>query len=339
MNIRHLPLSLTALALGALLVAPASAEEIVLKSATALPRNLSLTHTFLNVSKEISAKAKGKLRIHYLGGPDVTPPRKVAQALQRGVIDLLHSPASYYNGTISEVDAILAAERTPPEVRANGGMDMLEKIWNKKLNAHILGWYESGFQASPDAPVIGLYNLYFTQKPKMDATKGLDLTGLKMRATATYRPLLKALGATPVGMKSSEIYVGLQRSVVNGFGWPGVAISGLGLTGIVKYRVDPSFYKGNNLVLINLDKWNALPQDLRALMTKSYRDGELRSNMYVAADAKKEELAMKKGGMKIITLTGKAAKAYHKLAVDLIWQRLEKRSPKNTAALRAKFAK
>ena len=339
MHIRNLWIPLAAFAVIALAPNSASSQEVVLKSATALPSNLSLVQTFLAIGKEINEKAKGKLRIDYLGGPEVTPPSKAAQAIKRGVIDLLHSPSGYYAGAVPEGDAILASERTPAEIRANGGLAILEKIWNKALNAHILGWYASGFQDTKDSPIVDLYNLYFTEKPPLDPAKGLNLKGMKMRSTPTYRPLLEALGAVPVGMKSSEIYVGLQRGVVNGFAWPGVAITGLGLGDVVKYRVDPGFYRGNNMVIINLDKWNSLSQEMKDLLTKSYEEGEVRDNVYLAADARKEAATLQKAGMQIIELDANAAAAYHKLAIDVIWKRLEKRSPEHAKALRAKFAK
>ncbi|OGA47384.1 MAG: hypothetical protein A3G25_18775 [Betaproteobacteria bacterium RIFCSPLOWO2_12_FULL_63_13] len=339
MHVRKLCISLATLAVVALPATPAGAEELVLKSATGLPRNLSLVQTYLTVSKEINEKAKGKLRIDYLGGPDVTPPSKLANALKRGVVDIIHCPSGYYAGVVPEGDAILASERSPAEIRANGGMALLEKIWNKALNAHILGWYAAGFQDTKDSPIVNLYNLYFTEKPPLDAVKGLNLKGMKIRSTPTYRPLLEALGATPVGMKGSEIYVGLQRGVVQGFGWPGVAITGLGLGEVVKYRVDPGFYKGNNMVIINLDTWNKLSPDLKALLDKSFEEGEVRDNMYIAADARSETAKMQKAGMQIIKLDPKSAAAYQKVSIDVIWNRLEKRVPDTAKALRAKFTK
>ena len=108
---------------------------------------------------------------------------------------------------------------------------------------------------------------------------------------------------------------------------------------VVKYRIDPGFYKGNNMVIINLDKWNSLSPELKALMGKSYEEGEVRDNVYIAADARKEAATMQKAGMQIVTLPRKAAEAYQKLAVDLMWQRVEKSAPENAKALRAKFAK
>lgn len=323
---------------GALSAAPAAAADTDLTAMTALPRNLVLTHTFIQVSEEITEKENG-ISIRYMGGPEVTPPDKAANALQRGVIDLLHSPASYYSGTIPETDALLVSEASPDELRRNGGWDLLQKIWNEQLNARILAWYEPVFQDDANDPGRDLYNLYFTKKPPLDPETGIDLSGFKMRTTATYRALLEALGSTPIGMKAPEIYTGLQRGVVHGFGFPGVAITGLGMVGVVKYRVDPAFYKGNNLVIMNLDQWKALPQAQRELIDRTYREAETRSNIYVGKEAEKETAALKNGGMEIITLDDDHAERYRGLAYDLIWERIEQRAPENAAELRAKFRK
>src|SRR5690606_35867848 len=122
-------------------------------------------------------------------------------------------------------------------------------------------------------------------------------------------------------------------------GFPGVAITGLGMVGIVKYRVDPSYYKGNNLVLINLDKWKSLPQAKRDLLEAKYQGAETRSNIYVGKEAEKETAELVKGGMEIIKLEGQAAKNYHQLAYDLVWKRLEERAPGSVAELKKKFRK
>lgn len=336
MQTRLIPFVFAAAAIATVAAPTLVAQQIELKSATGLNRAQSLTHTFLQVSEEIAKEAGGRLAIRYLGGPEVTPPNKIGEALRRGLMDLLHSPASYYNGIIAETDILLVAERTPAELRENGGWDMLQKIWNERLNARLLAWYEPVFQDSETAPRRDLYNLYFTRKPPLDEAKGVNLSGFRMRTTATYREMLTALGATPVGMPGPEIYTGLQRGVVQGFGFPGVAITGLGLTGIVKYRLDPSFFKGNNLVLMNLDKWKAMPQALRELVEKRFQEAEVRSNVYVTKQAKIEEAELIKGGMEIMTLTGAGAKNYLEITNAGIWKRLEERSPV-AKELRAKF--
>lgn len=322
---RAVVLAVAAAAALSVTAVPARAEQLV-KAISSLPQNLVLVHSYLKFIKEVNAETKGKINIRYLGGPEVTPPRNAGVALSRGVFDVLHSPTSYYAGKVPEGDALLGSTRTPAEVRKNGGFALLNRIWNEKLNAEVLGWFETGVK----------YNTYLTKKPKI-TPEGLDLTGLRMRTTATYRELFQALGGTTVAMKSSEIYTGLERGIVQGFGFPGVALLGLGINKIVKYRVDPQFYTANNLVVVNLDKWKTLSKDVRAVLKAKGREYEEISHGYIAEAAKKEEAVLIKGGMQIITLKDKAAKNYLNTAYEISWARLKKRAPKYADLLREKF--
>jgi TRAP-type transport system periplasmic protein len=338
MEIGRLLAAPSALIVAALAATPVSAADVELTAVTALSRNLALTHTFIQVGEELTRDSNG-IRVRYLGGPEVTPPDRAAAALRRGVMDLLHSPASYYNGTIQETDALLVSERTPDELRKNGGWDLMQKIWNERLGARILAWYEPVFQDTPDGERRDLYNIYLTKKPPLDPEKGIDLSGFRMRSTATYRALFTALGAAPVSMPGSEIYTGLQRGVVQGFGFPGVAITGLGMVGVVKYRVDPAFFKGNNLVLMNLEKWQSLPQATRTLIEETFQAAEVRSNIYVGKEAAKEFEELKKGGMEVMQLEGQAAENFRRIAYDGIWERLKERAPDTFSDFEAKFRK
>ena len=84
------------------------AAEVMLKASAALttPREQTQAYIkhFLNV---INAEGKGQVQTKYIGGPEVTPPRKQAAALKRGSFDITMSPASYYIGMVPEGYAIL----------------------------------------------------------------------------------------------------------------------------------------------------------------------------------------------------------------------------------------
>jgi TRAP-type C4-dicarboxylate transport system substrate-binding protein len=307
----------------------AQAEEAVIRAQTALPRNHDLSKSFLSgfVAK-LNAQGKGVVRIQYIGGPEVTPARKAAPALKRGVFDMLHSPAAYHVGIVPHGLAMMATNQTPAQVRANGGFAMLEPHWRKRLNAKILAWAESGAQ----------FHLYMVNAPKRKTDGSIDLTGVKMRTTGAYRPLLNALGATPVAISAGETFTGLQRGVVEGFGWPTVGLNAMGLAKAVKYRIDPPFYHLANLVLINLDKWKKLPKPAQAILTKVAAEYETASikTMLDAADI--DAAAVRKSGVKVFKLEGAAAKKYLSTAYNAMWGRLAtKLSKQEIAALRAKL--
>ncbi len=320
-------LALGTMAAAALAIGAQANAATTLKAVTALQQTNTLSKSFLiNFKDAVNAAGKGVVSIKYLGGQNVVPPRKAAKALKRGQFDVLHSPTSYYLGMVPEGYGLLASNMSVSEVRANGGWELLESIYAKKAGSKLIAWGESKTA----------YNTYLMFMPKFDKYGVPDLSGVKMRATGTYRPLFKALGASTINMKSSEIYTGIQRGVVKGFGWPNVAIVPLGLHKIVKYRVTPSYYQTNTVVTMNMAAWNGLSRAAKAIITKSGMEYETTSLVYMEIQRKAEEKILHAAGVKDIELKGDAAKRYLSIAHSEIWKQLSKRS-EHADALRAKL--
>lgn len=333
MSIRYAKGKLVAILITVALVAslPAHGAEVVLKAQTALPTQHDLSKSFLALFVEkVNAVGKGVVQIKYVGGPEVTPAKKAAPALKRGVFDILHSPAAYHAGIIPQGLAMMATNLTPAEIRANGGFDILSKIWKKRLNANIVAWAESGAQ----------FHLYMDKKPPLTADGSVNLKGIKMRTTGAYRPLLTALGATTVAMPVSDVYTALQRGVVEGFGWPTVGLGAMGLAKAVKYRIDPPFYHLANLVLVNLDKWNSLPQQAKDVLNKVGAEYEVASIKRMKEAGAKDAAIVIAEGVEVFKLEGKAAKKYLATAYGAMWKRIAKKlSKEEVTVLRAKMYK
>jgi TRAP-type C4-dicarboxylate transport system substrate-binding protein len=294
---------------------------------TALPTSLDLAKSFKDNFVDRANQEKGAgYFVDFLGGPEIQPPRKAAVALKRGVIGMLHSPTSYYIGQVPEGYALTLSTSTPEKIRANGGFDLLAKNW-EKINAKLLAWGESGTA----------YNTYLTKEPTITKDGKLSLKGFKMRTTGTYRPLFTALGASAIAMKASEIYTGLERGVVQGFGWPDVGIKALGLDKLVKYRIQQPFYRSNNTVAINLDVWKGLSQKAKDTLQKVALDYEKNSIGYMEIRRKKDEAALFAAGAKDIVLKGNGRMHYINSANVSVWDRLVKLSPQQASALQAKI--
>jgi len=301
---------------------------VELKAVSGLQQTNTITLSFLkNFVGVLNERGKGVIGAKYLGGHSVVQPRKAAKALKRGQFDLLHGPTSYYLGMVPEGYALLASNRTPAVLRKNGGWKILEEVYAKKAGSRLIAWGEYATQ----------YNMYLMFNPKLDKDGVPDLSGIKMRATGTYRPLFKALGASTINMKSSEIYTGIQRGVVQGFGWPNVAIVPLGLHKIVKYRVSPAFYQTNTVVVMNLDVWNKLSGKAKSIVNDVALDYEKTATAFMELQRAKEEKILLDAGVKEIILKGSAAKKYLSIAHSEIWKQLKERSPEYSDKLRAKL--
>jgi len=310
----------------------AYADEVVLKTQTALPRTHDLSKSFLeSFVQPLNALGKGVVRVEYLGGPEINPPDKAAPAVQRGAIDLLHTPAAYHAGLVPQGATMMATNLGINDYRANGSVDLLAPNWEKKLNAKILAIGETSAQ----------FYLYLVEKPKLGADGVIDLRGVKIRTTGAYRPMVEALGGTPVQITNAgEVYTALERGLVGGFGWPTVGLASQKLAGLVKYRVDPPFYHLANVLLVNLDKWKSMPKEAQDLVMKVAAQYEKASVDNMIRAAKEDEEAMKKSGVQIFAMEGAGAKKYLSIAYEAMWKRATSRLDKNEAAmLRSKMYK
>ena len=143
-----------------------------------------------------------------------------------------------------------------------------------------------------------------------------DLKGLELRASGGVAQYLKALGATPVGMPQSETPEALQKGVVQG------AASSLETLMDFKYAEMCKYVTIINgpvypfAVVMNLDKWNALPQNVKdtmdglaveqAFWTGNYMDKHV--NESIAWSKKNHNIEITKLSKKTLAQWGKLLK-------------------------------
>ena len=290
--------------------------ETTLKAVSSLQSTNTLTKSWLTNYMKVLNASNSSVKIKYLGGQEIVPPRKAAGALKRGVFDILNSPTAYYIGTVPEGYAILASNQGPKVFRKNGAWEALQAIYAKKAGSHLLSWGNS----------MTSYNMYLLGEPKLDSDGVPNLKGVKMRATGTYRPLFRALGATTINIKSSEILTAMQRNTVDGFGMTDNSLVAIGLASVAKYRVFPNFYQTNQVVTVNLKVWASLTKEQRNFLNNLALAYETSSVLYVELERIKEEPLVRKAGVKDIVLKGAAANKYLEIAHAEVWKELKKRS-------------
>ncbi len=313
------------------LAVSAQAAETTITAVNALQISNTQLQSFLKTFvAPVNAHGKGLVQIKFLGGQEVIPPRKAAKALKRGQFGMLGSPTAYYLGMVPEGRGLLVANQGPHVLRKNGGWDLLQSIYKKKAGSHLLAWGNSRT----------FYFMYLAKMPKFDKDGVPDLTGIKMRATGTYRPLFRALGAATINIKGSEVYTAMQRGTVQGFGFPGLGTVPNAFHKVANFRVTPEYYQTNDVVTMNLDVWNGLTRKQQDFLTKEGIEYEKTSVKFVqAAWEKEEKIMMTKGGtdgkgLKDIALTGKAAKKYLDIAYGEVWKVFKAKAPENYEALK-----
>jgi TRAP-type C4-dicarboxylate transport system substrate-binding protein len=176
---------------------------------------------------------------------------------------------------------------------------------------------------------LGMYGLHFTDKKEVHLPA--DLNG---RQVVPYKlewlPMLEANNAAGSYIPPGQIYEALEKGVVNGYvnnwafqGW-------FGLSELMKQHVEMGDYgafQEFNVICVNLDFYNSLPQDLQQLLVDTFRTNGGYADMWADTQAlvDSEKAKAKEKDDLFITLTPAEVDAWkaacegnHELALDEI---------------------
>ena len=302
-----------AVVFGILSLNSALAGEVTFKAVAFIPKNHPLMSQTIVWVDMINKELAGKVKINYVGGPEVIPGLQQVEAVRKGVIDIAFNPTAYYQNILPEGGAFILSKYTPTEERKPGGFyDFMVKR-HEKINSRYIG---------------RMLWMPFYLWPKEDVKTLDDLKGIKMRTSALYDRFMKALGIVPVTISAGDTYTALERGTVGGFGWPNMGPRQRGWLEVVDNVIDLPFYGSNNITAVmNLDKWNKLPKDVQdqiiAVTTKF--EQSMFSHFVSAAD--KEWAELDKAGVNRIKFSEAENKKYIDLAYQVEWDNLAQKVP------------
>ncbi len=309
-------LGLTATAgLAAMLTSGTAAAVDRVSAVHAFPGFLVYTKTFLAMVDDINARGEGIVEIQVRGGPEAIGMFQQPQAVRDGVVDMVHTPGSFYGASVPEIDAMVAARVTPMEARANGGAALMDEVHQKRFNVKHLGWIDGGVK----------FHIYSTQDFKFGDDGVIDLTGVKLRDNPIYHAFFEALKATTASMKATEVYAALEKGVVDAAAWTSIGIMDLKWDKFLKYRIDPEFYNTDIGVIFNKDSWDALSPESQKLIQEVVAEWEQKSYDARQADVASDAAELQKRGMKFVSMSDEASEKYLKLADDAAWARMKGR--------------
>lgn len=238
---------------GTMMIQPSFASEVKLNAASFQPETVVFARYFFRLVRETNRRCAGLLSIKVLDHGTIAANRQW-HALKTGAIDIYFGPANYYRGLLSQADVLNIAHKTPAEQRQNGAWGILNKLHNEHLNA----WYLT--------TILGGVKFHiYTTKP----IKNGRFDGLRLRSVPLFRIAMEALGAETRQMAAKDVKAALEKDRIDGFGWPLWGLDVLGWQKLVRYRLEPGFMNAAAPVLINLKKWNSLPNTGRDCLNKS----------------------------------------------------------------------
>jgi TRAP-type transport system periplasmic protein len=125
-----------------------------------------------------------------------------------------------------------------------------------------------------------------------------DLKGQKIVGNLSLQQkTLMSVGASPVAIPSAEIYIALEKGVIDGtLLTPGTA-DAFKLTDVTKYGLRLPFSYSGGMININGNTWSRIPADLKSIIENEA--GEARNNFvqrFNTVDAEVNETLRDKGG-------------------------------------------
>ncbi|MBX2824716.1 MAG: TRAP transporter substrate-binding protein DctP [Gammaproteobacteria bacterium] len=284
----------------------------------AFPNFLVYTKTFLAMVEDINKRGEGIVEITVRGGPEAIAMFEQPNAVRDGVVDMVHTPGSFYGASVPEIDAMVAARATPMEVRENGGAALMDAAHQKRFNVKHLGWIDGGVQ----------FHIYNAQPFKFGDDGVVDLTGVKLRDNPIYHAFFEALNATTASMPSTEVYAALEKGVVDASAWTSIGLMDLKWDKFVKYRIDPAFYNTDIGVIFNKDSWEALSPESQTLIQDVVIEWEAKSFADRQKDVEADAAELQKRGMEFVSMSEEASAKYLQLADDASWARMSGRLEK-----------
>ena len=300
----------------------ACAQEITLRAANAFQEGTYYARNFERFIKKVNEEGKGLVRINYVGGPKAIPTFELANALRGGVVDLANTTTSFTTGVVPEGMVLNYTNLTMAEMRRNGVLDYLNKLFLEKG----LYYYARTGEGTP-------YYIYSNKK-----IEKANLTAIKLRVAPIYREFFQKLGGTAIQIAPGEVYTELERGVVDGYGWPLIGIFDLGWHERTKYRLEPGFYAIELGVIFNANTWRKLTPQQRQFLEKQAAWLESLNAEMATKDAPAEIRRQQDAGIQVTRLDDAEAKVFLKTAYDSAWNAIVAASPVHGPKLREMMA-
>jgi len=253
-----LALALVALPLFGSCAAPATSETIELSYSNFFPP--THLHSILaeQFCDEIKERSNGRVDITYYPGGTLTLAAEVYDGVVEGISDIGMSVLAYTMGRFPASELIDMPHGYPNGwVATKVANDFYEKFTPEEFDdVHVLYFHAHG-------PGV----VFTTEKP---VRKMEDLKGLVIRSTGVGAKIIEALGAEGYGGSQGEAYELMAKGTVNGSLTPREVLKGWNQAEVVKYVTGcyDVGYTANMFVVINKNKWNSLPADIKNTFTE-----------------------------------------------------------------------
>jgi TRAP-type transport system periplasmic protein len=246
----------------------AQSAKFKLRYGTAFPADHPGVTRIIEASKAIADETKGQVDLQVYPNSQLGSEPDMFSQTRTGALDFMST--SGVNQTVVPVGGINAVAFV---------FDDYDKVWaamDGDLGTHVRAQFAKvGLFTLPKMLDNGYRNITSSEKPINGPD---DLKGFKIRVPGNqlWVTMFKDLGAAPTAINFGELYAALQTRVVDGEENPLALISSAKLYEVQKYVALTGHIWDGHYIFANLKKWNALPAEIQAALTKHLDEAAVR---------------------------------------------------------------
>ncbi|KPQ21991.1 MAG: TRAP-type C4-dicarboxylate transport system, substrate-binding protein [Rhodobacteraceae bacterium HLUCCA24] len=303
-----------ALAIGAGLGTAASAQEVTLRLHQFLPAQANVPQLVLDVwADNVEEDSEGRIKVErypsmQLGG---TPPELIDQAID-GIADVVwtvvgYTPGRFPSTEVFELPFMVADARAASYA-----------YW-KMFEEHMA---DGEFA---DVEIVGTWvhgpGMFHTKDPVVVPS---DLEGMKIRGgSRLVNELLTLVGAEPVGLPVPAVSEALSKGVIDGTTIPWEVTTAVKVQELVSNHTEfqgPALYNLTFVLAMNKDRYESLPDDLKAVIDQNsgLDFSVFAGGTQADADAPARQIAVDRGN-NIVTVSEEDAQKWLEI-VDPIYE-------------------
>lgn len=222
-----------------------SAEPVTLSFSIWQQPEHYMVKAIRNWATDVESRSNGAVKIKFFYGGTLTKGAQAYEGVLKGISDMAAAASGW-----------------------NAGKFPLTRItdiplgWTSSLQASRVSWdYYKKFKPKEWDDVHLLF--LFTDgigylHSKSPIRKVGDLKGMRVRGTGSDVFLIKAMGGTPVGMPWGEVYISLQRGIVDAMISNNASFEAAKLAEVTDYTTEYNIRSAGFWVAMNKAKWNSL---------------------------------------------------------------------------------
>ena len=301
-------------------VTTASAQEtITWNMVTSWPTNFPALGTGANdFAERIETLSNGRMRIRVHGAGELVPPLEVFDAVSAGTAEMGHSASYYWRGKVAASQFFTAVPfgMTTTETNAWLYYGDGQALWDEVYARHNLKPFAVG---NTGTQMGGWF--------KKEITSLEDMQGLKLRLPGLAGEAMNGIGVTTVNMPGGEIFTSMQTGVLDAADWVGPYNDlAFGLHQVAKYYYTSVWNEPSAILegTINLDAWNALPDDLKDVVTEAARASNLAMiSEFAYRNAEALETLVSEHGVELRTFPEEVMEALYASSMDVLRKQVE----------------